>query len=203
MGAAGGDLPPMPLPDPCLALHVDYPSWVSEVVRWDSPYRTDEDRMRLAIVLSHANVEHETGGPFGAAIFERDTGLLVAVGMNSVVRLSNCTLHGEMVAFMMAQRRLGSFTLNAPDLPAHELVTSCEPCAMCLGATLWSGVRRVVFGATREDAAQLQFDEGPVFPESYRYLEERGIEIVRGVLHDEAAAVLERYRARSGAIYNG
>jgi len=193
----------MPLPDPCLALQVDYPAWVAEVVRWDSPYRTDEDRMRLAIALSRANVEHETGGPFGAAIFERDSGRLVAVGMNSVVRLSNCTLHGEMVAFMMAQRRLGSFTLNAPNLPAHELVTSCEPCAMCLGATLWSGVRRVVFGATREDAAQLQFDEGPVFPESYRYLEERGIEIVRGVLHDDAAAVLERYRARSGAIYNG
>jgi len=190
-------------PDLSLAVHVDYPAWVADVVAWETRYRTDEERMRLAIALSRENVEHGTGGPFGAAIFERESGRLVAVGMNSVVRLSNCTLHGEMVAFMMAQRRLGSFTLNAPNLPAHELVTSCEPCAMCLGATLWSGVRRVVFGATREDAAQLQFDEGPVFPESYRYLEERGIEIVRGVLHDDAAAVLERYRARSGAIYNG
>jgi tRNA(Arg) A34 adenosine deaminase TadA len=74
---------------------------------------------------------------------------------------------------------------------------------MCLGATLWSGVRRLVFGATRDDAAKLAFDEGPVFPESYRYLEERGIEIVRGMLRDEAAAVLDRYRARSGVIYNG
>ena len=104
----------MTIPDPCLALHVDYPAWVADVVSWDSPYRTDEDRMRLAIALSRANVEHDTGGPFGAAIFERESGRLVAVGMNSVVRLSNCTLHGEMVAFMMAQRRLGSFTLNAP-----------------------------------------------------------------------------------------
>jgi hypothetical protein len=42
-----------------------------------------------------------------------------------------------------------------------------------------------------------------VFPESYQYLEARGIEIVRGMLHDEAAAVLERYRALNGAIYNG
>jgi len=123
--------------------------------------------------------------------------------MNSVVRLNNCTLHGEMVAFMMAQHRLGSFTLSAPGHPAHELVTSCEPCAMCLGATLWSGVRRLVYGATREDASRLQFDEGPVFPESYRYLESRGIEVVRGVLRDEAAEVLERYRAKSGPIYNG
>jgi len=185
------------------AVHVDYPDWAHESIAWDAVYRTDEERMRLAIAVSRENVDHETGGPFGAAIFERDSGRLVAVGMNSVVRLNNCTLHGEMVAFMMAQARLQSFTLNAPHLPAHELVTSCEPCAMCLGATLWSGVRRVVYAAGREDAARLQFDEGPVFPESYHYLEERGITIVRNFLRDEAVAVLERYRARSGTIYNG
>jgi len=104
---------------------------------------------------------------------------------------------------MMAQQAVGSFTLNAAGLPAHELVTSCEPCAMCLGATLWSGVKRVVYGAGREDASRLSFEEGPVFPESYRYLEDRGIRIVRGVLSERARAVLERYRARSGKIYNG
>ena len=74
---------------------------------------------------------------------------------------------------------------------------------MCLGATLWSGVRRVSYAATREDAARLHFDEGPVFPASYHYLEERGITIVRDFLRDEAVAVLERYRAKSGTIYNG
>ena len=193
----------MTAPDLPLAVHVDYPAWVADVVAWDSRYRTDEERMRLAIALSRENVEQGTGGPFGAAIFERESGRLVAVGMNSVVRLHNCTLHGEMVAFMMAQRRLGSFTLNAPHLPAHELVTSCEPCAMCLGATLWSGVKRVVYGAAREDASKLNFEEGPVFPESYQYLEDRGIEIVRNMLRSEAREVLELYRAKSGKIYNG
>ena len=185
------------------AVQVDYPAWAHETIAWDAVYRTDEERMRLAIALSRANVEHRTGGPFGAAIFESESGRLVAVGMNSVVRLNNCTLHGEMVAFMMAQARVQSFTLNAPHLPAHELVTSCEPCAMCLGATLWSGVRRVVYAAGREDAARLHFDEGPVFPESYRYLEERGITIVRNLLRDEAVAVLEQYQADAGTIYNG
>jgi tRNA(Arg) A34 adenosine deaminase TadA len=184
-------------------VHVEYPDWVNSVVDWDDAYPTDEERMRLAIAVARANVERATGGPFGAAIFESSSGRLVAVGMNSVVRLHNCTLHGEMMAFMMAQARVGSFTLNAPNLPAHELFTSCEPCAMCLGATLWSGVQRLVYGATREDASQLDFDEGPVFPESYRYLEERGIRIVRNVLRDEARAVLEMYRAKGGTIYNG
>jgi tRNA(Arg) A34 adenosine deaminase TadA len=127
----------------------------------------------------------------------------VAIGMNSVVRFNNCTLHGEMVAFMMAQRRLGSFTLRAANLPSHELFTSCDPCSMCLGAALWSGVRRVVCGAAREDASRLNFEEGPVFPESYRYLEDRGIAIEHNVLRDEACAVLELYRTTSGKIYNG
>jgi tRNA(Arg) A34 adenosine deaminase TadA len=186
-----------------LAVHVEYPEWVRSVVDWDRTYASDEERMRLAIAVSRANVEHGSGGPFGAAVFESATGRLVAVGMNSVVRLDNCTLHGEMVAFMMAQQRVGSFSLSASGQPMHELHTSCEPCAMCLGATLWSGVKRVVYGATRDDAARLDFEEGPVFPESYRYLEDRGIEIVRQVLRDEAREVLELYRAKSGRIYNG
>lgn len=182
---------------------IDYPGWIGELVDWERSYGSDEDRMRLAIALARANVERGTGGPFGAAVFEAESGRLVSVGVNSVVRLNNCTLHAEMVAFMMAQRRVGSFTLNAPDLPAHDLVTSCEPCAMCLGATLWSGVRRVVYGAAREDASKLRFEEGPVFPESYRYLEERGLIIARNVLREEARAVLELYRSRGGTIYNG
>ena len=184
-------------------VEVTYPDWVDEVVDWSRPCPSDEERMKVAIAIARANVEQATGGPFGAAIFESQSGKLVAVGMNAVVRLNNCVLHGEMMAFMMAQQRVQSFTLNSPGLPAHELYTSCEPCAMCLGATLWSGVRRLVYGATREDASLLNFDEGPVFPESYHYLENRGIKIVRSVLRDEARGVLELYRARSGTIYNG
>lgn len=184
-------------------VRIEYPDWVESLVDWERRYPSDEERMRLAIDLSRENVLRGTGGPFGAAVFESDSGRLVSVGMNSVVRLNNCTLHGEMVAFMMAQARLGCFSLRSEGGPAHELVTSCEPCAMCLGATLWSGVRRVVCGAHRDDARRLEFDEGPVFPESHAYLEARGIRIVHGVLRQEANEVLELYRARKGTIYNG
>ena len=184
-------------------IQISLPPWVGELVGGRETFEGDEARMRLAIALSRENVVRGTGGPFGAAIFERVSGRLVAVGVNSVTRLSNCTLHGEMVAFMMAQARLRNFSLGAPGMPAHELVTSCEPCAMCLGAILWSGVSRVVMGASRLDATALRFEEGPVFPESYRYLEARGIEIVREVLRAEARAVLELYRTSGGPIYNG
>ena len=157
--------------------------------------------MRLAIALARENVERGTGGPFGALIVESDTGKIVGAGTNRVVPLNNSTLHGEMVAIMAAEQHLRSHTLSAPGLPACDLVTSCEPCAMCLGATLWSGVRRVVCGAARDDATRLRFEEGPVFPESYAYLESRGIRFTRNVLREEARAVLEEYRARGGVIY--
>jgi tRNA(Arg) A34 adenosine deaminase TadA len=178
------------------------PDWVGDVVDWTRRYADDEARMRLAIALATENVRREMGGPFGAVIVEEASGRLVAVGTNLVVPQNNSILHAEMIAFMLAQRGVGSYTLGAPGLPAHTLISSCDPCAMCLGATLWSGVRRLVCGATREDAMRAGFDEGPVFPESYRYLENRGIAAVRGVLREEAREVLERY-AVSGKIYNG
>jgi tRNA(Arg) A34 adenosine deaminase TadA len=190
------------MPDSRRAVLVDCPAWIDEVVGWDTAYATDEDRMRLAIELARQNVLRGTGGPFGAAIFARETGALVSAGVNSVVRLNNSTLHAEMVAIMMAQHRLGAYTLGASPESSYEIVSSCDPCAMCLGAVLWSGVRRLVSGADRDDATALSFEEGPVFPQSYAYLEERGVTIRRSVLRQQAAAVLELYRQQGGEIYN-
>ncbi|MEE8117320.1 MAG: nucleoside deaminase [Gemmatimonadales bacterium] len=184
-------------------VRVTLPDWVDRFVEWDCPYPSDEDRMRLAIALARENAERGTGGPFGAAVFERDSHRLVAVGVNRVIGSNNSMLHAEMVAFMLAQQRVGSYTLGEAELPTHELVTSSEPCAMCLGAVLWSGVRRVVSGATWEDARKVGFEEGPVFPESFRFLEKRGVTLVRGVLRDEAAEVLRDYLRRGGTVYNG
>jgi tRNA(Arg) A34 adenosine deaminase TadA len=184
------------------ALRIDLPAWAAAREDDHRRYATDEDRMRLAIELAAANVSHGTGGPFGAAIVEADSGRLVALGVNTVVRLRNSALHAEMVAFMRAQAKVGAYSLAAAGLPSHWLYSSCDPCAMCLGAALWAGVKRIVCGATRQDAVALRFDEGPVFPESYDYLARRGIEIVHGVLRDEARNTLEQYRARGGVIYN-
>ena len=85
---------------------------------------------------------------------------------------------------------------------SRELHASCAPCAMCLGAIHWSGVVRLVCGATREDAESLGFDEGPVFDESYSYLERHGIEVVHGIRREEAADVMQTYLDRGGPIYN-
>ena len=171
------------------------PGWIVGRVDYAQVHATDEDRMRLAIALAAENVAHGSDGPFGAAVFERESGRLIAVGVHSVVRLNNSTAHAEMIALQLAERRIASYSLAADGHPAHELFTSCAPCAMCLGAVLWSGVTRLVSAARREDAERIHVDEGPVYGESYAYLRSRGIELVDGVLRDEARAVLHEYRA--------
>ena len=182
---------------------VSLPAWVRDAVDFAVPYERDDERMRLAIRLAHENVERGTGGPFGAAIFERGTGRLISVGVHSVVRLNNGTLHAELVAYQLAQKRIASYTLAADGHPPHEIFTSCEPCAMCLGATLWSGVSRVVIAASREDASAVGFDEGPVFAEAFSALRARGVVIDEGVLRAEGRAVLDRYHALGGPAYHG
>jgi tRNA(Arg) A34 adenosine deaminase TadA len=184
-------------------VHVRCPAWTEELAATGDVFETLESRLRLALAAARRNIEEDSGGPFGAAVFEAETGRLVALGVNLVLPLSNSVLHAEMVAFMMAQQVLGSHTLALPGGPVHELYSSCEPCAMCLGAVHWSGVRRVVFSATRQDAHAIDFDEGPVFPASYDYLRHRGIDFVPGLLREEGRAVLEYYARRGGTIYNG
>jgi tRNA(Arg) A34 adenosine deaminase TadA len=192
----------MTLPPPVLSVSVTLPDWVTSIVDFDAVYGTDRDRMRLAVRLSRENVERGTGGPFGAAVFERQSGRLVAVGVNEVMTLRNSTVHAEMVALQCAEQRVRSYSLHEARAE-HDLFTSCAPCAMCLGATLWSGVTRLVAAADREDAERAAFDEGPVFAESYAYLRARGITVVRGFLREEAAAVIEQYRRMGGVAYNG
>jgi len=185
------------------AVAVTLPAWVEGVVDAYPACPSDTERMRLAITLARENTGRGSGGPFGAAIFARGAPRPLAVGVNCVERLRNAVLHAEIVALMLAEARLGSYTLRAPGAPEYELFTSCAPCAMCLGATLWSGVRRIVCAAGREDAMALGFDEGPVFPESWRYLEAQGIALEHGLLAAEAGAVMRRYREGNGLVYNG
>lgn len=187
---------------PVCEVRIHLPDWVSDTVDFARSYGTDETRMAVAIELARQNVIRATGGPFGAAIFEGRTGRLVSVGVNRVVPLRNSALHAEVVAMILAQARAGTYSLAVEGMPEHELFTSCEPCAMCLGAIQWSGVKRVVWAATREDAGKLHFDEGPVFRASYVYLAARGIRFSPGPLREEARAVLAEYGTGGGEIYN-
>ena len=193
-------------------ISISLPDWAIEYEKslQGQIFNTEEEMMAVAILLSKRNIEENTGGPFGAAIFEYDpsTGqsTLFSIGMNRVVPLGNSTLHGEMVAIQYGQKKIKNFSFSSASCrevgKEYHLYTSCEPCAMCLGGTLWSGVSKLVCGATKADAEAIGFDEGPVFPQSYAALEAAGCKVVRNVLPDEGAAVLRRY-GEIGVIYNG
>ncbi|MDO9226302.1 MAG: nucleoside deaminase [Pseudomonadota bacterium] len=184
-----------------LPIHLEFalPDWVvPHVAAWPRA-RDDEARMRLVLGLARESVERDDGGPFAAAVFSEER--VVAVGINRVLPEKNSLLHAEVLALMLAERHYASHNLGEAGLPQLTLISSCEPCAMCLGAILWGGLRRVVSGALREDAEQAGFDEGPVFPASHRYLEARGIELAHGVLRAEARELFALYRARGGRVY--
>lgn len=158
------------------------------------------DRMRLAIELSRRNVEAGTGGPFGAVVARIDDGCLLALGVNQVEPACCSSAHAEVVALSLAQARQKHWNLT--ESGRIELATSCEPCAMCLGAIPWSGVQRVLCGATKADAEQAGFDEGARDPDWHQALMQRGIEVETGIDRNYARTVLLEYRDRGACIYN-
>jgi len=178
------------------------PAWVDEYIADVDCISLVQERMSFVIEAARRNVEQQTGGPFAAAIFECDSGKLVALGVNRVTSEGLSILHAEMVAFAVAQKKLGSYDLGAQSLAAHELVTSTEPCAMCFGALPWSGVRRVVTGARDEDARAIGFDEGPKMHDWREQLARRDIDSLCDVCRKQAKQVLVDYAATGGVLYN-
>lgn len=160
----------------------------------------ENDKMRLVIEFARRNAVHG-GGPFAAAVFDW-RGRLVAPGINLVLA-SNCSsLHAEIVALSIAQRVFHRYDISNRGTEDFDLYASSEPCAMCLGAIVWSGVRGLVFGARDSDARTIGFDEGDKPVDWPALMNKRGIRVVPDLLRDEAAAVLEFYRRSGGVIYN-
>ncbi|MDD5674585.1 MAG: nucleoside deaminase [Chitinivibrionales bacterium] len=182
---------------------IEYPPWLIDFVKNAAPPQNEEEAMRLAMALARANVEREHGGPFGALIIQKTSNVIISAGVNCVQRNNNSMLHAEVMALMMAEHSIGSYSLKGEGSPQYALITTCEPCAMCLGAALWSGVSSIACGARRADAQAIGFDEGPVFEASYRYLSQKGITMTFGLLAEEARALFALYRDKNGLIYNG
>jgi tRNA(Arg) A34 adenosine deaminase TadA len=179
----------------------ELPAWVNPFLAgWPQPLESVGNRMQLAIALSRESVKQETGGPFGAVVVHEQTGELVSVGINLVTTAGLSIAHAEMVALSLAQLSRGQWNLSHTG--PMQLVTSCEPCAMCFGALPWSGISSLVCGARKQDAEAAGFDEGDKPDQWVKSLRQRGIEVERGVLRSEAAEVLAYYSESGGPIYN-
>lgn len=111
----------------------------------------DEEFLREAITMAESSVGHE-GGPFGALVVRN--GQILGRGANRVTADNDPTAHAEVVAIRDACRNAGDFALAGA-----TLYVSCEPCPMCFAAAYWARIERIVFAASREDAAAAGFDD--------------------------------------------
>jgi guanine deaminase len=151
-----------------------------------------EEFMRAAIRLSQAKMRANCGGPFGAVVTRN--GKIVARGWNQVTSTNDPTAHAEVTAIRAACAKLKTFQLND-----CELYTSCEPCPMCLAAIYWARFQKVYYANTRDDAAQIEFDDEWLYHEVASPITKRKIPM-RQVLRKEALKVFAEWQAKPDKI---
>jgi guanine deaminase len=114
--------------------------------------------MQRAVALAREKMHDDNGGPFGAVIVRN--GEIIAEGWNQVTSTNDPSAHAEVVAIRQACAKLKSF-----NLPDCDIFASCEPCPMCLGAIYWARLRRIYYANTRQEAAQIGFDDELIYKE--------------------------------------
>ena len=182
------------------SLQLDLPDWIQREIDAAQPYADDEAKVALAIRLASRNVEMDSGGPFGAAVFDAG-GRVVSVGVNRVIPRTCSIAHAEIMAYALAQARLQRHRLNETG-ERFVLATSAQPCCQCYGATIWAGIDELLIGARSADVEELtEFDEGPLPADWIGELEKRGIVVRRDILRDRARDALSRYRELGRAAY--
>lgn len=154
--------------------------------------KTVEALMREAIRLSDEKMQAGYGGPFGAVIAKR--GQIIATGYNQVTSHNDPTAHAEIVAIRSACATLKHFNLSG-----CEIFTSCEPCPMCLSAIYWARLDRIYYANTREDAAQIGFDDALIYQEVCMPVSERQIP-AHQILHAEALAAFRDWEKKTDKI---
>ena len=148
----------------------------------------EEKFMQEAINLSRKGLMNNEGGPFGCVIVKNDE--IVGRGNNKVTCSNDPTAHAEVVAIRDACATLGTFQLEG-----CEIFTSCEPCPMCLGAIYWARPKMVYFANSRQDAADIGFDDSMIYEEMNADLNKRKIPII-SLKSDEALQIFKEWEAK-------
>lgn len=117
--------------------------------------------MKVAKDLADYNLKTNVGGPFGACVVKN--GKIIGRGSNHVLETNDPTAHAEVMAIRDACKNINSY-----DLSECEIYTSCFPCPMCLSAIIWSNIKHVYYGNTKEDAANIGFRDDYI----YNYIRE-------------------------------
>jgi len=152
----------------------------------------NEEFMREAIRLSQENMEKNAGGPFGAVIVK--DWKIIWKWRNKVTSTNDPTAHAEMVAIRDACQNIWNFQLDW-----CELYTSCEPCPMCLGAIYWARFDKIYYGNTKQDAADINFDDKYIYDELDRSLDKRHLPMSQ-LLREEAIKVFQKWAEKNDKV---
>lgn len=145
--------------------------------------------IRRAIELASEGVNSNAGGPFGAVVVKDN--VIIAEGFNSVTSVNDPTAHAEVMAIRKACKKLGSFQLEG-----CIIYTSCEPCPMCLGAIYWARPEKVFYACTREDAAEIDFDDQFIYNEIGKNIDDRQIKFTQ-IMQNEALTVFKDWKEKT------
>lgn len=136
-------------------------------------------------------------GPFVAAIYD-DKGNLVVKVANSVVNENCSNNHAEMNAIKEAEKKLGTYDLAPYNL---SLYVTAEPCMMCLGGIMWSGIKAVYYGVPSKDVEEITgFDEG-FKPEWFEEFKNRGITVYGNIEPKLGKKELKKYVSDGKNVY--
>jgi guanine deaminase len=153
---------------------------------------THDDFMREAIKLAEDGMHGGRGGPFGCVVVRK--GEIVGRGQNRVTSTNDPTAHAEVTAIRDACTHLKTFQLTD-----CELYTSCEPCPMCLSAIYWARIPQIFFANTRQDAAEIGFDDDFIYRQIPLPLEKRAIKIGQ-VLREEGLKTFQGWTKKTDKV---
>ncbi len=148
--------------------------------------------MDVAKENARMGVEQGDGGPFGAAIVDKD-GNIIANGNNKVIKSKDPTAHAEIVAIREACKKLNTY-----DLSEYILYTNCEPCPMCLSAIIWSNIKKVYYACTKEDAGKIGFRDDIIY--DFLKGKEKNLIELKQIDRDECIEEFNKYK-ENGIIY--
>ncbi|QAT41870.1 tRNA adenosine(34) deaminase TadA [Aminipila luticellarii] len=120
--------------------------------------------------------------PIGA-IVEKD-GTIVGRGYNLTETLQDPTAHAELIAIREAAKALGGWRLLG-----CNLYVTCEPCAMCAGAIVWSRMKKVFIGAMDPKGGAC----GSVFNIIQEEKLNHFVEMETGVMETECSSLLKDF----------
>ena len=158
------------------------------------------EKARKIIAGLQAEMKNYTtkgAGPFVAAIYDKENNLITKT-TNSVVNETCSHNHAEMNAIKEVEKIYGTYDLSQYNL---SLYITAEPCMMCIGAIMWSGIKNVFYGIPSKKVEEITgFDEGfkPDWIEEFR---KRGITVYGNIEPELGEKALKEYIKNGHKVY--